>query len=222
MVLKKNYNFLMIIKYNLFVFFSAFCLVSAIFVIWTKNPVFSVLFLIFSFFNVSAVLFLFNFEFLPIAFLVVYVGAVAVLFLFVLMMLNIKLAELIENYYTILPVGLIFCFIFIIQLMSLFQIEFELFSVFDKNSTFFLLDFSNIGTMKTNFFNFNYSFVNLKFLGFVLFSEFLYHFVFAGFVLLFAMVGAILLTLQKRFKTKNQDIYQQILKDYNMTVFSVF
>ena len=120
----------MIIKYNLFVFFSAFCLVSAVFVIWTKNPVFSVLFLIFTFFNVSAVLFLFNFEFLPIAFLVVYVGAVAVLFLFVLMMLNIKLAELIESYSMILPVGLLFCLIFIIQILSLFQMEFELFTIF--------------------------------------------------------------------------------------------
>ena len=211
----------MIIKYNLFVFFSAFCLVSAVFVIWTKNPVFSVLFLNFTFFNVSAVLFLFNFEFLPIAFLVVYVGAVAVLFLFVLMMLNIKLAELIESYSMILPVGLLFCLIFIIQILSLFQMEFELFTIFDKNSSLFLLDFSNIGTLKTNFFNLNYSLSNLKFLGFVLFSEFLYHFVFAGFVLLFAMVGAILLTLQKKFKTKNQNIYQQILKDYTMTVLSV-
>ena len=87
----------MFIKYNLFICFCAFCLISSIFVIWTKNPIFSVLFLIFSFFNVSALLLLFNFEFLPITFLVVYVGAVAVLFLFVLMMLNIKLAELIDN-----------------------------------------------------------------------------------------------------------------------------
>lgn len=211
----------MLISSTLFFVFSSLCLLSSILVITAKNPIFSVLFLISSFANVACVLFLFNFEFLPVSFIVIYVGAIAVLFLFVLMMLNIKLAELIESYSMILPVGLLFCLIFIIQILSLFQMEFELFTIFDKNSSLFLLDFSNIGTLKTNFFNLNYSLSNLKFLGFVLFSEFLYHFVFAGFVLLFAMVGAILLTLQKKFKTKNQNIYQQILKDYTMTVLSV-
>ena len=103
----------MFLKYNLFVLISSFGLASSIFVVWTKNPIFSVLFLIFSFVNVSCLLFLFDFEFLPIAFLVVYVGAVAVLFLFVIMMLNIKLAELVNSYYHIVPVGLFFVFIMI-------------------------------------------------------------------------------------------------------------
>jgi NADH:ubiquinone oxidoreductase subunit 6 (subunit J) len=80
-----------------------------------------VLFLIFSFFNVAAVLFLFNFEFLPIAFLVIYVGAVAVLFLFVLMMLNIKLAELLETYYNVVPIGVIFGILFVYQLLFLLR-----------------------------------------------------------------------------------------------------
>jgi len=80
----------------LFGFFSGFCLLSSLSVICTKNPVFSVLFLIFTFFNVCCLLFLFEFEFVPILILVIYVGAIAVLFLFVLMMLNIKIAELLE------------------------------------------------------------------------------------------------------------------------------
>ena len=212
---------MMFVKYNLFIIFSAFCLTSSIFVIWTKNPIFSVLFLIFSFFNVSALLFLFNFEFLPIAFLVVYVGAVAVLFLFVLMMLNIKLAELLENYYNIVPVGLIFGFIFIYQLLFLLRFEFELFDNLDKYSVFFLSDFSNISTIKTNFYNLNYAFTNIKLLGFALFSNYLYHFLISGLVLLLAMIAAIVLTLQKNFVNKTQNVYKQILKDYNNAIISL-
>ena len=212
---------MMFVKYNLFIIFSAFCLTSSIFVIWTKNPIFSVLFLIFSFFNVSALLFLFNFEFLPIAFLVVYVGAVAVLFLFVVMMLNIKLAELLENYYNIVPVGLIFGFIFIYQLLFLLRFEFELFDNLDKYSVFFLSDFSNISTIKTNFYNLNYAFTNIKLLGFALFSNYLYHFLISGLVLLLAMIAAIVLTLQKNFVNKTQNVYKQILKDYNNAIISL-
>jgi NADH-quinone oxidoreductase subunit J len=161
---------------------------------------------------------LFNFEFLPIAFLVVYVGAVAVLFLFVLMMLNIKLAELLENYYNIVPVGLVFGFVFIYQLLFLLRFEFELFESLDKFSIFFLSDFSNVSTIKANFYNLNYAFTNIKLIGFALFTDYLYHFLIAGFVLLLAMVSAIVLTLQKQFVTKNQNVYKQILKDYNTAI----
>ena len=88
----------MLISLGLFYIISSFSILSSFFVIISKNPIFSVLFLILSFTNVSCLFFLFNFEFLPISFLIVYVGAIAVLFLFVLMMLNIKLAELQESY----------------------------------------------------------------------------------------------------------------------------
>ena len=208
----------MFIKYNLFIIFSAFSLASSIFVVWTKNPIFSVLFLIFTFFNVSALLFLFNFEFLPIAFLVIYVGAVAVLFLFVLMMLNIKLAELIENYYNILPISFIFGFIFIYQLLFLLRFEFEIFDNLDRYSIFFLCDFANAATAQANFFNLNYALGNIKLVGFALFTNYLYHFLISGFVLLLAMVAAIVLTLQKHFVNKTQNVYKQILKDHNIAI----
>ena len=93
----------------LFYFFGCLGIGSSMMVVLSRNPVFSVLFLILSFFNISALLFLLELEFLPIVFLVVYVGAVAVLFLFVLMMLNIKLAELRENTTHYLPIA---CFLF--------------------------------------------------------------------------------------------------------------
>lgn len=131
------------------------------------------------------------------------------------MMLNIKLAELIQNYYNIVPVGLVFSFIFIYQLLFLLRFEFEIVDNLDKFSLFFLSDFSNSYTIKTNFYNLNYAFVNIKFVGFALFSNYLYHFLLAGLVLLLAMLAAIVLTLQKRFVSKNQNVYVQLLKDYN-------
>ena len=196
----------MSIKFNIFIILSAFSLASSVFVIWTKNPIFSVLFLIFSFFNVSAILFLFNFEFIPIAFLVIYVGAVAVLFLFVLMMLNIKLAELLETYHNAVPVGLIFGIFFIYQLVFLLRFEFELVNISDLSSVAFLLDFVNVSPAQGEFFNSSSSFSNIKTLGLSLFSDFLYHFLFAGLVLLLAMIAAIILTLQKHFVSKTQNV----------------
>lgn len=221
MVLKRqtNSNFLlMFLKSNLFLIFSAFCLTSSIFVIWTKNPIFSVLFLIFSFFNVTALSLLFNFEFLPIVFLVVYVGAVAVLFLFVLMMLNIKLAELIQSYYSVIPAGIIFGLVFIYQLLFLLRFEFEIIENLDYESVAFLLDFSTISRLKNEFFSLHNIFSNLKMLAFAFFSNYLFHFLFAGLVLLLAMIAAIVLTLYKQFVSKNQNVYNQILKDFNFSI----
>ena len=120
----KNSNILMLISYYFFYFFAGFAVLSSFFVILSKNPVFSVLFLIFTFTNVSCLLFLFNFEFLPVIFLIVYVGAIAVLFLFVLMMLNIKLAELKENYWMLIPLIAIFSFILFLEFSFLMRAEF--------------------------------------------------------------------------------------------------
>jgi NADH:ubiquinone oxidoreductase subunit 6 (subunit J) len=167
---------------------------------------------------VAAVLFLFNFEFLPIAFLVIYVGAVAVLFLFVLMMLNIKLAELLETYYNVVPVGIVFGILFIYQLLFLLRFEFEIIESLEQSSVSFLLDFSNASMAKTDFFNLNCAFANIKMIAFALFSDFLFHFLLAGLVLLLAMLAAIVLTLQKHFVSKNQNIYKQILKDFNFAI----
>ena len=179
------------------------------------------LFLIFSFFNVAAILFLFNFEFLPIAFLIIYVGAVAVLFLFVLMMLNIKLAELLETYYNVVPIGLMFGFLFIYQFIFLMRFEFEIIETINESSLNFLLDFSNYSMLKIEFFSLNSMFPNITTIAYVLFSNFLFHFLVSGLILLLAMVAAIVLTLQKNFVSKNQNIYNQILKDYNTSIISV-
>jgi NADH:ubiquinone oxidoreductase subunit 6 (subunit J) len=191
---------------------------SAIFMILSKNPIFSILFLILCFCNVSCILFLFNFEFLPISFIVIYVGAIAVLFLFILMMINLKLAELSENQTHLVPLIVFFCIIFVFELLTLFRLEFPLLKIYDYSSSIFFSDYLNNFDIGFNFINIVFYFSNLKMIAYALFNNYLFCFLLSGFVLLLAMVGAIVLTLQKRFITKAQNVYVQILKDYNNTL----
>ena len=208
----------MLISYCLFYLFSSFAILSSLFVIFSKNPVFSILFLIFTFTNVSCLLFLFNFEFLPIAFLIIYVGAIAVLFLFVLMMLNIKLSEIQENYSTLVPITIIFAIIFLVELFLLFRTEILILDNLNNVSLVFLFDALNISAAKINFYEFIGLHNNLKIIGVSLFSDYLFMFLIACFILLLAMVAAIILTIQRSFVSKTQNIYTQIMADYNKSI----
>ena len=105
----------------LFYVFACFALLSVIMVIRAKNPVYSVLFLILVFCNVSGLLLLLNLDFFAMVFLVVYVGAIAVLFLFVVMMLNVKLAEINDNILRYLPIGGVFGLLFLGEIILLLE-----------------------------------------------------------------------------------------------------
>lgn len=214
----KNFIYMMLISFSLFYLFSSLAIIASFFVVFTKNPVFATLFLIFTFTNISSLLFLFNFEFLPISFLVIYVGAIAVLFLFVLMMLNIKLAELQENYTTLLPVSLIFSAIFMLNLIFLFRAEFLLIDLSNTNAMVFLSDVLNITEQKNNFISLIGFNNNLKTVALGVFTDYLLAFLVAGYILLLAMVAAIVLTIQKLFINKSQNIYTQIMADYQKTI----
>jgi NADH-quinone oxidoreductase subunit J len=208
----------MLISFSLFYLFSSLAIIASLFVIFTKNPVFATLFLIFTFTNVSSLLFLFNFEFLPISFLVIYVGAIAVLFLFVLMMLNIKLAELQENYNTLLPISLVFSSVFLANLIFLFRSEFLLLHLSNANAILFLSDTLNIAIQNINFSDLLGLNNNLKTIALAIYTDYLLGFLVAAYILLLAMVAAIVLTLQKLFISKSQNIYAQIMSDFQKTV----
>lgn len=107
----------------LFYFFCFFVLFSAFMVIRAKNPVYSVLFLILVFCNSAGLILLLNLDFFALIFLIVYVGAIAVLFLFVVMMLNIKLTEVHESIFHYLPIGGFVGFIFFLEFYFLFNQE---------------------------------------------------------------------------------------------------
>ena len=191
----------MLISSVLYVLFSTFCLVSALFVIYSKNPVFSVLFLIFAFFNVASILFLFKFEFLPISFLVIYVGAIAVLFLFILMMLNIKITELYYAHQNFLPFSIALGVIFVFELLTLFNFEFATITTFSNGSAIFLSDFLNNSATKVNFLSLFSICSNVQVISYALFTNYLFSFLISSFVLLLAMTATIILTFkcQKSF-----------------------
>ena len=183
---------------TLFIIFSSFCIVSSIFVITSKNPIFSVLFLILTFACASCLLFIFNLDFLPISFIVIYVGAITVLFLFVLLMLNIKLSELTENYSYYLPFFFIMGFIILAEIFHVIKFGFISLSFFDTGVNSFLFEYLNYFTTKNSFLNFIKLFSNIKMISYTLFNDYLYCFFLSSLVLLLAMIGSITLTLKKQ------------------------
>ena len=183
------------ILYSLsFYLFSSVIVLSALMVISAKNRVHSVLFLILRFVNASALFVLLGAEFLAMILVVVYVGAVAVLFLFVVMMLDINFIKLREGFLQYLPFGALLGIVLLIELAMLFLTknfyETNLVDFFDKPV------FSDIE--------------NTKQLGNVLYTEYFYLFQLSGLILLLAMIGSILLTLRDRTGVKKQIISEQI------------
>ena len=161
-----------------FYFFSFVVILSSFLVIFVSNPVHSVLFLIFTFFNAAIIFLIFKAEFLAMTLLIVYVGAVAVLFLFVVMMLNISESIIKEGFLRYFPFGLLLISIFLI----------ELFMIFNSDK----IIFPESGLIKINEIM-NLGMDNTKSLGLFLYTDYFIIFQISGFLLLLAMIGAIVL-----------------------------
>ena len=185
-----------------FYVFSLVAVLSALMVISARNPVHSVLFLILSFVNASGLFVLLGAEFLAMILVVVYVGAVAVLFLFVVMMLDINFVKLREGFLQYLPFGALLGIVLIIELGILFLTK-----SFSENS---LSKFVELPVMN--------EVENTKLIGQVLYTKYFYLFQISGLILLVAMVGSITLTLRDRGQVKRQNISQQNYLDANDSI----
>jgi NADH:ubiquinone oxidoreductase subunit 6 (subunit J) len=194
----------------LFYLFSIVAIISGLMVIRVENPVHSVLFLILTFFNVSGLLLLLEVEFLAMVFLVVYVGAIAILFLFVVMMLNIKITRDSNDLFRYLPIGIIIGLIFLM----------EIFLITSKDYVPLLdTDLSSIGFIEwTKTIN---STSNAEVIGQLMYTYYFYFFLVAGFILLVAMIGAIILTMQAQANVKRQQVFQQVSRNLESAVFLV-
>ncbi len=180
-----------------FYLFSAVTVAAAVMVIASRNPVHSVLFLILAFFNSAGLFLLLGAEFLAMILVVVYVGAVAVLFLFVVMMLDIDFAELREGMLTYLPVGATIGLILLVELalvLGTWVTSPEAGSVMAAPVT--------VGEGVTN----------TEAIGLLLYTRYIYFFQAAGLLLLVAMIGAIVLTLRHKEGVKRQDISDQVAR----------
>ena len=129
------------------------------------------------------------------ALIIIYVGAVAVLFLFVIMMLDINTAKLRKSFLNYLPIGLLVGFIILLELLYVVNQSKVIFSISDSEK---------LGSQIIN---------NTKAIGNVLYTDYFLIFQISGIILLVAMIGAILLTLRKRKDAKKQNIYKQILRE---------
>ena len=179
-----------------FYLFAGIMLASAFMVVISKNPVYSVLFLILAFFNAAGLFVLIGAEFLAMLLVVVYVGAVAVLFLFVVMMLDINFAEMRAGFQKYLPLGLIVGGILVFELVA------SMYGDAFKGAT--LPEASEIA--------------NTTRLGGVLYTKYIYLFQVAGLILLVAMIGAISLTMRHRPGVRRQVVAQQNIRRRDETV----
>ncbi len=186
--------------------FAAVLIASAAMVVTARNPVHSVLFLILAFFNAAALFLIAGAEFLAMILVIVYVGAVAVLFLFVVMMLDIDFARLREGFQRYAPLGALVGGILFLEL------------VFVLGAWSFAGDAGELrlsSPMPAD------GVSNAEALGRILYTDYVYLFQAAGLVLLVAMIGAIVLTLRERPGTRRQDIAAQIVRANTVNLRSV-
>ena len=170
---------------------------SAFMVIATRNPVHAVLFLILTFVNAAGIFMLNGAEFLALILIVVYVGAVAVLFLFVVMMLDVDFAELREGFLQYLPMGGLVAIIVLAELlMVLGAWTFAPGTIGEAVQP--IPDLNQVS--------------NIEALGNLLYTRYIFFFQLAGLILLVAMIGAIVLTLHHKENVKRQDINKQVAR----------
>jgi NADH-quinone oxidoreductase subunit J len=187
----------MIIHAIFFYLFAGITVASAVMVIASKNPVHSVLFLILAFVNAAGLFVLLGAEFLAMILIVVYVGAVAVLFLFVVMMLDVDFAELRQGFLNYLPVGALIGAVLLAELLILVG-AWAIGPDVAKAITSPIPPQSAIN--------------NTQALGLVLYTRYVYFFQASGVILLVAMIGAIVLTLQHKPNVRRQSIANQVAR----------
>jgi NADH-quinone oxidoreductase subunit J len=183
----------MIINAIFFYLFAGVCVASAVMVVTSRNPVHSVLFLILAFVNAAGLFVLLGAEFLAMILIVVYVGAVAVLFLFVVMMLDVDFAELRQGFLNYLPVGALIGVVLLVELLLVVGGW-----VIAPAAHPTAAAAANVS--------------NTQALGLVLYTKYVYFFETAGMILLVAMVGAIVMTLQHKPQVRRQNIAAQVAR----------
>jgi NADH-quinone oxidoreductase subunit J len=185
----------MILAALFFYLFAGVCVAAGFMVIAARNPVHSVLYLILAFVNAAGLFVLMGAEFLAMILVVVYVGAVAVLFLFVVMMLDVDFAELRQGFLNYLPVGALVGIVFLVELLLIVAT----WAVGTGVSKWITAPIPPLDVHS-----------NTEALGLVLYTRYVYFFQIAGMVLLVAMIGAIVLTLRHKPNIKRQNIAEQV------------
>lgn len=184
----------MVIQALIFYLFATLLVVSGLMVITAKNQVYSVLYLILAFFNAAGLFVLLGAEFLAMILVVVYVGAVAVLFLFVVMMLDVDMSSVKRGFIRYLPFGLLVSGIILAEF-------FMVFSAWRLDPAMVKAQFQMPVLEQIT---------NTEALGMILYTDLIYLFWVSGLILLVAMIGAIVLTLRDKKQAKRQNVADQV------------
>jgi len=191
---------------TLFLLFSLSLIFCALMVILSRHPVFSLLFLVGCFLFSSFLLFLLECEFLGLLFLVVYVGAIAVLFLFAVMMLEAKAINLSKNVVKYIPIGFFLAVFFAIPVLNEISLSFH------DNP----VPGSFYGNMYQNWYDLSNSMSDIEVYGQVLYSNFVLSFLLAGFILLVVLIGVVSLTNNfNNNKILKQSVFKQLSRNSN-------
>lgn len=193
----------------LFYFFSNILLVSSLMVIIVQNSIYSVLFLVLSFVSATTLLFLLECEFIALLFIIIYVGAIAVLFLFVVMMLDVKTTNLTKDAVKYFPFGLFIGAVFLTEVL------FMIFQTFKSNPypNSFLTNFYKNWYDKTD------TLSEIQVIGQILYTHYVLQFLVAGLILFLAVIGAVVLTIDfSSEKTKTQISFKQLSRTYTNTL----
>jgi len=175
-----------------FYLFGGLAVVAALGVVLSRNTIHSVMFLIFCFFNASGLFFMLDAEFLGIILILVYVGAVMVMFMFVVMMLEVNFARLREGFMQYLPVGGAIAVILLVELVAA-----------ASSGVFSSAAIANVGHLGQDI-------NNTAEIGKILYTKYLLGFEVAAIILLVALIGAVVLTLRSRKDARYQDISRQV------------
>nr|YP_006280828.1 NADH dehydrogenase subunit 6 [Cyanophora paradoxa]ADW79182.1 NADH dehydrogenase subunit 6 [Cyanophora paradoxa] len=215
---------LIISSYLFFFLFSLGAIISSFIAITTNSSIYSVFYLILVFFNAAGLLIMLGAEFLAMLFLVVYLGAIAILFLFVIMMLNIKINQFKNK---IILGAQVF---FITLLFSLIYINIphnsfiNLSEILTFNDSEKLILFLNNYSIQLNnlFYNINsFNYITNSHQFFIVYTQYAYYFLLSALILLVSLIGAIVLTLHKKINVKKQDLNKQINRNFQTTIKTV-
>jgi NADH-quinone oxidoreductase subunit J len=180
-----------------FYLFASITIVSGLMTILSRNPVHSVLWLILAFFNGAGLMVIAGAEFIAMLLVIVYVGAVAVLFLFVVMMLDVDFATLRAGFIKNFPLGMLIALVLLVELLL---------GIFTQNAGAIALGKPDGSSMSPA------GFTNIQAIGALLYGRYLFLFEASGLILLVAMIGAIVLTHRQRSDTKGQNVAKQIAR----------
>lgn len=185
---------------KIFLSFSSFLILSSLLTILINNPIYAILFMILSFVSAVCLLILLESEFMALIFIVIYIGAIAVLFLFVVMMLNLKIIDSIKDVFKYFPISNFIGFFILFEVLVSFYNNFKL----NPYSESFLYN------SYINWFDKIDSISDIKSIGQIVYTHYVVQFLIAGLILLIAVLGAVVLTLdQNVVNFKSQDTFKQ-------------